>query len=186
MLQQPVVFATIASLPIATLKLPVVVTISALEPIAVLFTPVVLLHKAQAPMAVLLLPVAPLDKAFTPKAELPAPVFESNALQPRAVLAASVQPRTVPATVGVAGETGTAGVVQVRPNGQAPQATSAWPSVPTGRETGLLGASPVMIVPLAVMQEQGIPQEVGAVVTCHLMQGSIATFTGRVSVPVEV
>ena len=121
MLQQPVVFATIASLPTATLKLPVVVTINALEPIAVLFTPVVLLHKAQAPMAVLLLPVAPLDKAFTPKAEFPGPVFDNNALQPMAVLAARVQPRTVPETTGVA--TGTEAVVpQVKPVAQAAQA----------------------------------------------------------------
>jgi hypothetical protein len=41
-----------------------------------------------------------------------------------------------------------------------------------------------MTVPFAVMQAQGIPQEDGAVVICHLMQGSIATFVGRVSVPV--
>jgi nucleotide-binding universal stress UspA family protein len=32
------------------------------------------------------------------------------------------------------------------------------------------------------MQAQGIPQEDGAVVICHLMQGSNATFVGRVSV----
>jgi hypothetical protein len=31
------------------------------------------------------------------------------------------------------------------------------------------------------MQAQGMPQEEGAVVTCHLIQGSIATFIGRVS-----
>ena len=31
------------------------------------------------------------------------------------------------------------------------------------------------------MQAQGMPQEEGAVVNCHLMQGSIATFIGRVS-----
>ena len=116
-----------------------------------------------------------------PMATLLDPPPVRKALHPSAVLLAVVHPRTVPAAVGVAAETGTAGVVQVKPNGQVEQATRACPSVPTGRETGLFGASPVIMVPLAVMQEQGIPQEVGAVVTCHLMQGSIATFIGRVS-----
>ncbi len=66
----------------------------------------------------------------------------------------------------------------------AAQATRDCPSVPTARPIGVLAAVPVMTVPFAVMQAQGIPQEDGAVVICHLMQGSIATFVGRVSVPV--
>jgi hypothetical protein len=75
-------------------------------------------------------------------------------------------------------------VTQQSPVAAVEQATRTWPFVPTGSEMGLLGASPVMMEPFAVMQAQGIPQEDGAVVICHLMQGSIATFIGRVSVPV--
>ena len=44
-------------------------------------------------------------RAFKPMAVLQVPVvLEERALQPRAELVAVVQPRTIPATVGVAGE----------------------------------------------------------------------------------
>ncbi len=125
MLPQPVRFPARALRPTAVLNPPVVVDVRAKEPIAVLLTPLVLAFSAQLPTAVLLSPVVFAVRAHTPTAVLPEEVFANRALHPKAVLLLIVQPNTVPATVGVAGETGTAGVVQVRPVGQAAQATRA-------------------------------------------------------------
>ena len=94
-------------------------------PTAVLLKPVVLLQREFEPTAVLLSPDVVADKALTPMAVFPVTVVASRELQPKAVLPATVQPRTIPATVGVARETGTAGITQVKPVGQAAQATSA-------------------------------------------------------------
>ena len=87
-------------------------------------------------MAVLLLPV----------------VLEPRALQPRAELPPFVQPKTLPATVGVA-----AAALQVKPAVQAEQAVRTYPLVPTARATGVFAAVPVTKAPLPVIVEQGIP-----------------------------
>ena len=45
---------------------------------------------------------------------------------------------------------------QVKPSGQSEQAVSTLPFAPTGSATGTPGAAPVIKVPLAVIQAQGI------------------------------
>jgi hypothetical protein len=55
-------------------------------------------------MNTLLMPKVLAQSAFRPIATLPVPeVLERRALQPRAALVALVQPMTIPAPVGVAG-----------------------------------------------------------------------------------
>jgi len=71
--------------------------------LAVLQQPTVLEQRALAPMAVLPPPEVFEKRAFKPVAVFRAPeVFEKRALHPSAVRDAVVQPRTIPATVGVA------------------------------------------------------------------------------------
>ena len=89
----------------ATLPLPPVFEPNALLPIATLLTPVVLLRRLQRPTATLPVPEVLLNKA----------------MQPRAELLPSVQPRTVPKVVGVAGAREL--VTQQRPVAVVEQAT---------------------------------------------------------------
>ena len=111
---------------------------------------------AALPTKALLMPIRLEQPAFKPMATLPVPeVFEKAALQPRAALVAVVQPRTTPATVGVAAATA-GGVSQQRPVVAVEQATRTWPSVPTVRATGVDGVVVVTREPLALRTEQGM------------------------------
>ena len=122
MLKQPVEFAHSALRPVAVLNPPVVLLNSEMAPTATLLGPVVFVFSAQSPTAVFLSPVVFEARAHTPTATLPTLVFTGRALQPRAALVAVVQPRTMPATVGVAELIG--GVVnQHSPVAEAAQAT---------------------------------------------------------------
>ena len=96
----------------AVLKLPVVLEKRAWTPLAVLEQPVVLEKREQLPLAVFWMPV----------------VLETRALQPRAEILAVVQPRTIPATIGVAAVT----IPPVVPQQTAfePFDISTWPAVP--------------------------------------------------------
>lgn len=125
--------------PMATLLFPVQVTAREPHPIATLLEPVVRLGATPQPIATLLVPV----------------VTDVRALQPRAVLVASVQPLTVPNTVGVAVGTALA-APHLIPSAHVESAMRTWPSEPTGKGATTLGPVPVTKVPLAVTQDLGI------------------------------
>jgi hypothetical protein len=108
-LPDPVVLEAKVNLPTAVLKLPVVLFHSDLYPAATLPPPVVLLNKVIAPTAVLwlLLPPEATCMDLNPMAVFSTvPMLaEASAQKPKAVLQKpvdNVQPKTIPATVGVA------------------------------------------------------------------------------------
>jgi hypothetical protein len=88
------------------------------EPTSVLELPVIR-RPEQKPKAVLSFPVEFAQRASKPIAVFLTPVvLETRALHPKALKVAVVQPRTIPATVGVAA-VGVAAVIHSRPEAQA-------------------------------------------------------------------
>jgi len=109
--------------------------------LAVLQQPTVLEQRALAPMAVLPPPEVFEKRAFKPVAVFRAPeVFEKRALHPSAVRDAVVQPRTIPATVGVAA------LPPAVPQQMAllPFDISTWPAVPQEPAQSMIPAPGLM------------------------------------------
>ena len=75
-------------------------------------------------------------------------VLAPRALQPKAVVTPAVQPRTIPATVGVA--EGIATDAHFKPVVQVESAMRTSPLAPTSSEVGVAAALPARIAPFAV------------------------------------
>ncbi len=91
-----------APAPIAMLLVVVVIAPPATEPIRTLKQPEVILHPELTPIVTLLMPDVRAVPALLPTAVLPVPDTAKAALQPSEVLVSVVQPRTMPAAIGVA------------------------------------------------------------------------------------
>jgi hypothetical protein len=123
--QQAKLRLQLAKFPTATLQLAPLAFLNADAPIPTLLPPLEPAHMAPDPMAMENCIAVLAAKAFVPIATLFKidPALAADALHPSEVLEATVQPRTIPAAVGVAALT--VRLPQVKPLVQAAQAISA-------------------------------------------------------------